>query len=303
LPEFPDLTLYLEALHTAAANSPLRAASLSSPFLLRTVSPSLDSFLGASLAESRLLGKRLALGFSNGQWMVIHLMIAGRLHWNTPTPPRSRLAQWRFDSGVLTLTEAGSRRQASLHLLPDTEALASLDPGGLDIFHASPEDFTARLQSANHTLKRALTDPRILSGIGNAYSDEILHHAQLSPVLLTSKLTAPQAARLLASCRDRLTHFLALLRRQAAGAFPAKVTAFLPEMAAHGKFGQPCPRCRTPIQRIRYASNECNYCPACQTGGKLLADRALSRLLGKDWPRSLEELENRHAAARRTTPA
>lgn len=298
MPEYPDITLYLEALQRVAAGAVLAGAEIYSPFLLRTVQPPLASFQGASLAQTRRIGKRIALGFSNGQWMVIHLMIAGRLHWNARTTSRGRLASWQFETGTLTLTEAGSRRQASLHLLPSETDLQALDPGGLDLFAATPEQFHARLKAANHTLKRALTDPHILSGIGNAYSDEILLHAGLSPVLPTSRLTLADSHRLLESCRDRLTHFLQLLRQKAAGGFPQKVTAFLPEMAAHGKFGQPCPRCHGPIQRIAYAANESNYCPACQTGGKLLADRALSRLLGKDWPRSLEELERRKTSAK-----
>jgi len=223
-------------------------------------------------------------------------MIAGRLHWKPAgiaLKGKQYLASFDFENGSLVLTEAGSRRQAAMHLFDSEAAISAIDPGGLDVFDCSFDEFCARLTASNHTLKRALTDPHILSGIGNAYSDEILLHARLSPILLTQKMQAAAIERLLASIRDRLNHFTALLRKQYAGTFPEKVTAFRPEMAAHGKFGQPCPQCVTPIQRIVHASNESNYCPTCQTGGKLLADRALSRLLGKDWPKTLEEMELR----------
>lgn len=293
MPEYPDITVYIEALHRHAAGHVLQQVQLTSPFLLRTYAPPVESLAGQTLTSLRRVGKRIAFQFSNGHWMVLHLMIAGRLHWNGK---RQALARFVFDNGTLTLTEAGSRRQAAMHLFADEAGVEELNPGGLEVMDCTLEEFGARLRAENHTLKRSLTDPRILSGIGNAYSDEILHFAGLSPVALSQRLTTDDLSRLLAAIRDRLEYFTRLLRQQAGDGFPEKVTAFRPEMAAHGKFGEPCPRCGTPIQRIVHGANETNYCPTCQTGGKLLADRALSRLLGKDWPRTLEEMENRKGA-------
>lgn len=290
MPEYPDITVYIEAIERHALHQPLQQFKVTTPFLIRTVTPPASSFEGQTLTALRRIGKRIAFGFSNGQWMVLHLMIAGRLHWNGR---RQSLAVWTFPNGTLSLTEAGSRRQASIHLFENEVSMMAVDPGGMDVFLCTFDAFCAQIRTENHTLKRTLTDPRILSGIGNAYSDEILHHARLSPVALSQKLTDAELARLLDSIRDRLLYFTDLFRRQTGAGFPEKVTAFRPEMAAHGKYNQPCPRCSTPIQRIVHAANESNYCPACQTGGKLLADRALSRLLGKDWPRSLEEMELR----------
>ncbi|MFN0104666.1 MAG: Fpg/Nei family DNA glycosylase [Bryobacteraceae bacterium] len=293
MPEYPDITVYIEAIERHALNHTLDRITVKNPFLIRTFQPPLEALHRQTLIGLRRVGKRIAFGFSNGHWLVLHLMIAGRLHWNSR---RQALAAFHFDNGTLSLTEAGSRRQAAVHLFAGEASIAAIDPGGLEIMDASLAQFAERFTAANHTLKRALTDPRILSGIGNAYSDEILHHARLSPVTLTQRLTPEDLARLFASIHDRLQYFTALLRRQTGLGFPEKVTAFRPEMAAHGKFKQPCPRCATPIQRIVHAANETNYCPACQTGGKLLADRALSRLLGKDWPKSLEEMELRKQA-------
>lgn len=293
MPEYPDITVYIEAIERFALGHELRQIRLKSPFLVRTYQPPIDVLAGKRLVALRRIGKRIAFGFSGGQWMSLHLMIAGRLHWYSR---RQALAEFVFDNGTLSLTEAGSRRQAAVHVFAGEAELASVDPGGLEVMGATLEEFRARLTAENHTLKRSLTDPRILSGIGNAYSDEILHHAGLSPVTLTQRLTADEAARLLASIVDRLTHFTEVLRRQAGTGFPEHVTAFRPEMAVHGKHNQPCPRCQTPIQRIVHGAHESNYCPQCQTGGKLLADRALSRLLGKDWPKTVEELELRKRA-------
>lgn len=290
MPEYPDIAIYIEAIHRLAFGRILVCMSVASPFLIRTYQPPVEALHGQRLVALRRIGKRIAFGFANGHWLVLHLMIAGRLHWNGR---RKALAALEFENGTLSLTEAGSRRQAALHLFADEEALATIDPGGLEVMGTTVEAFCARFTAANHTLKRALTDPHILSGIGNAYSDEILHHAGLSPVALTQKLSAGELHRLFASIQDRLLFFTDLLRTQTGPDFPEKVTAFRPEMAVHGKFQSPCPRCGTPIQRIVHAANETNYCPACQTGGKLLADRALSRLLGKDWPKSLEEMELR----------
>ncbi|HEU0124187.1 MAG TPA: DNA-formamidopyrimidine glycosylase family protein [Bryobacteraceae bacterium] len=290
MPEYPDVTVYIEAIERHALGHILESVKLNTPFLLRTYQPPIDSLCRQTLTGVRRMGKRIAFGFSNGHWMALHLMIAGRLHWNSR---RQALAVFSFDNGALSLTEAGTRRQAALHLFTSEAELAAIDAGGLEVMTATLEAFTARLTASNHTLKRALTDPRILSGIGNAYSDEILHHARLSPVTLTQKLSADEIHRLLASIRDRLNYFTQSLRDQTGAGFPEKVTAFRPEMAVHGKYKEPCPNCATPIQRIVHASNETNYCPTCQTCGKLLADRALSRLLGKDWPKSLEEMELR----------
>jgi formamidopyrimidine-DNA glycosylase len=294
MPELPDITAYLTALEARIIGQPLEKIRLGSPFLLRTVSPPVEAFEGRKVIALRRIGKRIAIGVDNGHWLVIHLMIAGRLHWRpvgAKLGSRNNLAAFDFPNGTLVLTEAGSKRRATLHLFQNEEDLRSVDPGGVELFSISLEDFRAALVAENRTLKRALTDPRILSGIGNAYSDEILHAAQLSPILLTHKLTPTEWEKLFNATRETLQLWMDRLRAEAVASFPEKVTAFRKEMAVHGRFGLPCPRCGAPIQRIRYADNETNYCATCQTGGKLLADRSLSRLLGKDWPRSLDELE------------
>ena len=294
MPELPDLTVYLEALEQRLVGERLERVQLVSPFLLRTAVPPLESVHGRRVSEVRRIGKRLALGFEGALWLVFHLMIAGRLHWfprGTVTSKRAALVRLGFGNGTLTLTEAGSKRRASLHLLEGEQALRQLDPGGLEVLQASLAQFAARLRSESHTLKRALTDPRLFSGIGNAYSDEILHAARLSPVTLTTRLDEAAVARLYAAVREQLALWTERLRRDAAGKFPEKVTAFRDDMAVHGRFRAPCPVCGTPVQRIRYADNETNYCARCQTGGRLLADRALSRLLKQDWPRSIDALE------------
>jgi formamidopyrimidine-DNA glycosylase len=299
MPELPDITIYIEALESRILGRILEEIRVVSPFLLRTLNPPLASARGKKVIQLRRLGKRICIGLEGDLWLVLHLMIAGRLHWHPlgrkpgrpkVSPPRG-LACFDFPSGSLVWTEAGSRKRASLHVVSGEAGLSSLDPGGLEVFDASPEQFAARLLSANHTLKRALTDPHLLSGIGNAYSDEILWEAKLSPLALTQKLSVPEIKRLYEALRSSLTHWTDRLRAEAAGKFPEKVTAFREGMAVHGRYKLPCPRCATKIQRIRYASNETNYCPTCQTAGKLLADRALSRLLRQDWPRSLDELE------------
>jgi formamidopyrimidine-DNA glycosylase len=295
MPELPDITAYIEALDRRVMGVPLEGARLASPFLLRTVEPPLADFTGKRVTGLRRIGKRIAFGFEEDLWMVLHLMIAGRLHWKEPgaaIPGGKRgLAAFDFPEGTLILTEAGSKKRASLYAIRGEAGLAAHDPGGLEVFEATLEDFGARLTSANHTLKRALTDPRLFSGIGNAYSDEILLHAKLSPVAMTQKLAPDEIARLFEATKDTMRDWCARLSAEAEEGFPEKVTAFRPEMAAHGKFGEPCPVCGAKIQRIRYATNETNYCRQCQTGGRLLADRALSRLLKKDWPRRPEELE------------
>jgi len=294
MPELPDITVYIEALEARIAGQPLNAVRRNSPFLLRTVAPALDAAHGHKVTGFRRLGKRIAIGFDNDIWCVLHLMIAGRLHWKDAGASlngKAALAAFDFPNGSLTLTEAGSKKRASLHVVEGETGLAEHEPGGLDVYTGTTAEFAERLRAGNHTLKRALTDPRLLSGIGNAYSDEILHAAKLSPVTLTSKLTDADIAGLHDAVKSTLTLWTESLRKQAGADFPDKVTAFRDDMAAHGKYGQPCPVCATPIQRIRYATNETNYCPTCQTGGKVLADRALSRLLKKDWPRSVEELE------------
>lgn len=294
MPELPDIAAYLTALESRILNQPLIQIRIASPFLLRTVDPAVDEIAGHKVLSLRRIGKRIAIEFDNHTWAVLHLMIAGRLHWRpagAKLSGRSHLAAFDFPEGSLVLTEAGSKRRATLHLFRNREEMLSIDPGGIDVFAVDVEGFRAVLTAENRTLKRALTDPRIVSGIGNAYSDEILHAAQLSPILLTHKLTLDQWERLLASTRRVLQQWIDRLHAEAVQKFPERVTAFRPEMAVHGRFGQPCPRCGQPIQRIRYADNETDYCAACQTGGKLLADRGLSRLLGKDWPRTLDELE------------
>ncbi|MEZ5352403.1 MAG: DNA-formamidopyrimidine glycosylase family protein [Bryobacteraceae bacterium] len=296
MPELPDITVYVEALESRILGATLRRVRMASPFLLRTASPAVADAEGHTVTGIRRVGKRIAIGVDNDIFLVLHLMIAGRLHWSKPGAKipggRRGLAAFDFESGTLILTEAGTQKRASLHMAMGTEGLAALDPGGIDVMAASTREFADHLTATNHTLKRALTDPRTFSGIGNAYSDEILHRARLSPIAMTQKLTAAEIDRLHAAIRDTLADWIERLRRDAGGDFPEHVTAFRDGMAAHGRYGQPCPVCQTAIQRIRYANNETNYCPACQTGGRLLADRALSRLLGKDWPRTLEELES-----------
>ncbi|HEY0943616.1 MAG TPA: DNA-formamidopyrimidine glycosylase family protein [Opitutaceae bacterium] len=294
MPELPDITVYLESLERRVSGQVLERVRVTSPFLLRTAMPPLSTVHGKKVVALRRLGKRIALGLEGDLWLVLHLMIAGRLHWREPgAKPAGRigLAAFDFSNGTLVLTEAGTKKRASLHLLQGEAALAAHDPGGIDVLAGTTDAFAAALTRDNHTLKRALTDPRLFSGIGNAYSDEILHAAKLSPVKLTQKLTREEIARLHAAARDTLLRWTGLLRRETGADFPENVTAFRPEMAVHGKFGQPCPVCGARVQRIRYADNETNYCPGCQTGGKLLADRSLSRLLKSDWPATPEALE------------
>jgi formamidopyrimidine-DNA glycosylase len=294
MPELPDIAAYLGALQTRTVGQPLEKVRLASPFLLRTAQPPIEAIEGHTVRSLRHIGKRIAFGFDNGLWAVLHLMIAGRLHWRSAGAKlggRSNLAAFDFPHGSVVLTEAGSKRRASLHLFRNEEDLNSVDPGGVDVFSTDLSGFCAVLMAENRTLKRALTDPRILSGIGNAYSDEILHAAQLSPIQLTHKLTPHQSERLFTSTRETLRFWIDRLKAEANNGFPEKVTAFRKDMAVHGRFGQPCPRCGQAVQRIRYADNETNYCAQCQTEGKVLADRSLSRLLGKDWPRTLDELE------------
>ncbi len=296
MPELPDITVYIEALERRIVGCVLERALVAGPLLLRTATPPLDASHGRRVKGLRRIGKRIAIGFDNDLWLVFHLMIAGRLHWKEGRviPDGRRVsAAFYFENGTLTLTEAGTKKRASLHVLAGEAELAELDPGGIDVLAADGEQFGALLTSANHTLKRALTDPHLFSGIGNAYSDEILHNARLSPVMLTQRMKPEDIGRLYEATRETLTHWTEKLRAEAGDKFPEKVTAFRPRMAVHGRYGQPCPRCGTKVQRIRYASNETNYCPHCQTGGKLLADRALSRLLREDWPRSLDEMEER----------
>jgi len=294
VPELPDITAYIAALEARIIGEPLEHIRLASPFLLRTVQPPLAEAEGRTVRSLRRIGKRIAIGLEGDLWLVLHLMIAGRLHWRPPNVKlagRQNLAAFDFPNGSLVLTEAGSKRRAALHLISGEQNLASLDAGGIDVFAATLEDFRAALTAENHTLKRALTDPRLLSGIGNAYSDEILHAAQLSPVTLTQKLSQEDWERLFAATGQTLRKWIDRLRADAEQDFPEKVTAFRKDMAAHGRYGLPCPRCGDKILRIRYADKETNYCARCQTGGKVLADRSLSRLLGSDWPRTLEELE------------
>ena len=294
MPELPDITVYIEALERRLLGARLESTRITHPFLLRTFDPPLSSLYGRKVVAFRRVGKRIAIGFEGDHWLVVHLMIAGRLHWITPAAAkkgRAALAYFVFDSGTLTLTEAGTKRRASLYVFSSSEQLANTDPGGLEVLEASLEEFSARLRAENHTLKRSLTDPRTFSGIGNAYSDEILHRAHLSPVALTQKLPAEAISRLYEAIRGVMTEWTGRLREEARESFPEKVTAFRPEMAVHGRFGKPCPVCGTAVQRIRYAENETNYCPRCQTEGRVLADRSLSRLLKDDWPRTVEELE------------
>jgi formamidopyrimidine-DNA glycosylase len=294
MPELPDVEVYLEALAKRIRGARLESLRIAQPFILRTVDPKPADLEGREVRELRRVGKRIALGFEGELWLVIHLMIAGRLHWAEPgkkPPGRKPLLELRFSTGLLTLTEAGSKRRASLHVLRGAEALAAHDPGGIEPLTADAASFARALRSANHTLKRSLTDPHLISGVGNAYSDEILHRARLSPIAMTSKLSDADVERLLAATKEVLREWLERLRTQAGAEFPEGVTAFRPEMAVHGRYRKPCPVCGSPVQRIVYAENETNYCATCQTGGRLLADRALSRLLKADWPRTLEEME------------
>lgn len=294
MPELPDIVVYIEALEKRILGERLEGVRIVSPFLLRTAMPPVSSVVGKKVLQLRRLGKRICIGLEEELWLVLHLMIAGRLHWRPRgakvSPPRG-LAALDFRAGTLLWTEAGSQKRASLHVVSGEGGLRSLDPGGLEVLETDVAKFSAVLLSENHTLKRALTDPHLFSGIGNAYSDEILFEAKLSPLTLTQKLTVPEIQRLFLAIRTTLTRWTDQLRSEASGKFPEKVTAFREGMAVHGRYKQPCRRCNTKIQRIRYASNETNYCPNCQTGGKLLADRALSRLLREDWPRTMEELE------------
>ena len=294
MPELPDIVVYLECLAPRVAGTVLARVRLASPFLLRSVDPPLAAVAGKRVVALRRLGKRIVLGLEDDLFVVLHLMIAGRLRWRpagAPVPRKAGLAAFDFAAGTLLLTEAGTRKRASLHVVRGEAALAALAPDGLEVLETERAAFAAALARERHTLKRALTDPRLLSGIGNAYSDEILHRARLSPVRLTSQLDDDEITRLYEACRTVLTEWTARLRREAGTGFPERVTAFRPEMAVHGRYGKPCPTCGAPVQRIVYAENETNYCARCQTGGKLLADRALSRLLHGDWPRSLEEME------------
>jgi formamidopyrimidine-DNA glycosylase len=294
VPELPDIVVYIEALEKRILGQQLESVRVNTPFLVRTVSPSISSLEGKTVQKLKRVGKRIAVGFEEDLWLVLHLMIAGRLHWydmGGKVPKTKPLALFNFSSGTLTLTEAGSKRRASLHVIAGEAGLRDLDRGGLEVFELSLGEFGEKLQAANHTLKRALTDPRIFSGIGNAYSDEILFEAQLSPILLTKRLTEEQIERLYTAIGSTLDQWVERLREEAKTRFPEKVTAFRPEMAVHGRYKEACPRCGSKVQRIRYASNETNYCPTCQTGGRLLADRALSRLLREDWPKSAEDLE------------
>ena len=305
MPELPDVAVYVEHLDRLLAGRVLRKVRLASPFVMRSVAPSPGVLEGRPLRAVSRLGKRLVFSFEGNLFFVVHLMIAGRLRWReagAPIPKKLGLLALDFDVGTLLLTEASPKKRAWVRVVAGEDALASLDPGGLEPLEATREAFAERLLSENHTLKRALTDPGLFSGIGNAYSDEILHRARLSPVALTSRLSAADVARLHAAVRDTLVEWTDRLRRDTGDRFPEKVTAFRPEMAVHGKFGKPCPACGTPVQRIVHADNETNYCPTCQTGGKLLADRSLSRLLRGDWPKSLEEMEERKDASRGDGP-
>ncbi len=301
MPELPDVTVYVEHLERLLKGETLRQVRLASPFVLRSVQPPLKSVEGRALRGVFRLGKRLVFFLEGDFFLVLHLMVAGRLKWRSalsPIPKKIGLLALDFDAGSLLLTEASPKKRAWVRVVAGREALANLDPRGLEPLEASREAFVARLRSENHTLKRALTDPTLFSGIGNAYSDEILHAARLSPVALTSRLTDAEAARLFDAVKETLLDWTDRLRRETGETFPENVTAFRADMAVHGKFGQPCPRCGTSVQRIVYASNETNYCPACQTGGRLLADRSLSRLLHSDWPKSLEEMEERKERGR-----
>jgi formamidopyrimidine-DNA glycosylase len=294
MPELPDISAYITALEARIMGQTLERVRLGSAFLLRSVDPPLSAVEGCTVRGLRRIGKRIAIGVDQELWLVLHLMIAGRLHWKAPSAKmagRNALAAFDFQNGSLVLTEAGSKRRASLYVVRGDEALRAMDPGGVEVFETDLDGFRAALTAENRTLKRALTDPRLISGVGNAYSDEILHAAQLSPVTLTHKLKLEEWERLFTATRNTMRLWMDRLGEEALKAFPEKVTAFRPEMAVHGRFNLPCPRCGEKVQRIRYADNETNYCAKCQTGGKVLADRSLSRLLGSDWPRTLDELE------------
>jgi len=298
MPELPDITVYIESLERRVVGNALDRVSIASPFVLRSVDPPISTIEGLELTGLRRIGKRIVFVFAPDLFLVLHLMVSGRLQWHAVAPKPNRklhLASFTFDTGTLLLTEAASKKRASLHLVRGEQALAEFDRGGIEIFDCALADFAGRLRVENHTLKRSLADPRLFSGIGNAYSDEILHRAQLPPLLLTAKMTDEQIERLFNATRAVMTEWTSRLRAEAMEKWPNKVTAFRPEMAVHGRFRLPCPVCNTPVQRIRYADNETNYCPTCQTGGKLLADRGMSRLLKKDWPKSLDELEERLA--------
>jgi formamidopyrimidine-DNA glycosylase len=300
MPELPDITVYLEALEARVLGRTLQRIRIANVFVLRTAVPPIMVFEGKRVVALRRLGKRIVFGFEDDLWLVLHLMIAGRLQWlegeaAKPAGRRNALAAFEFENGTLTLTEAGTKRRASLYAVAGEAGLQAHDPGGIDVLNSTADQFAAVLTRRNQTLKRALTDPHLFSGIGNAYSDEILHAARLSPIALTQKLSPLEKNRLHAATQDELRTWTERLRGQAGTGFPAKVTAFHPEMAVHGKFGKPCPDCGTAVQRIVYAENEVNYCPRCQTGGKVLADRSLSRLLKSDWPRTIEEWEDRRS--------
>jgi len=294
MPELPDVSVYVEAIQARVAGHKLVRTIVKSPFLLRSTTPPITATAGKTVVEVRRVGKQIAIGVEGDIWLVLHLMIAGRLHWKTSAPKlgsRNILVAFEFDNGWLWLTEAGTQRRAALRVVEGQAGLESLSAGGIEPLDVNLDAFATALRSSNHTLKRSLTDPYIFSGIGNAYSDEILHRAQLSPIAMTQKLTDDEVGRLYDATRATLIEWIDRLRAESDGEFPEKVTAFRPEMAVHGRYGQPCPRCGAKVQRIRYASNETNYCATCQTGGRLLADRALSRLLHEDWPRTLDELE------------
>ena len=296
MPELPDVTVYVESLEQRIVGQTLDGYAILSPFILRTVEPSLDDLVGKTIRAVSRLGKRIVIEFDDELFIVIHLMIAGRFRWIAPNarqkvPARISLAQFEFANGTLVLTEAGSKRRASLHVVRGRASLAQFDRGGLEVLDATLEQFAERLARENHTLKRSLTDPRLFSGIGNAYSDELLHRARLSPLKLTSKLSSEEVARLFDATRATLVEWTDRMRAERGDGFPEKVTAFREGMAVHGRYREPCPVCGSPVQRIRYRDNETNYCARCQTEGRLLADRALSRLLKQDWPKTLEELE------------
>jgi formamidopyrimidine-DNA glycosylase len=293
MPELPDITVYIEALERRVVGRRLEAVRVQSPFLVRTFNPPMDEASARTVRELRRVGKRIALGLDGELWLVLHLMIAGRLHWKAAgarVSARNTLAAFDFPDGSLLLTEAGTKRRAALYLLRGEDALKALDPGGLEVLTATLDEFQSVLRRENHTLKRSLTDPRLFSGVGNAYSDEILHRARLSPLALSQKLKPAEVERLFGATRDVLLEWTDRLRAETGDGFPEKVTAFRPGMAVHGRFEQPCPDCGAPVQRIRYSENETNYCPRCQTEGRILADRSLSRLLKDDWPRHLDDL-------------